>query len=70
MKCILVPIDFSDVTPPVIDLARQLAKALGEEIHICGHPERSEGPHARAAGHTMDCTGTWLRLGCPSLPSG
>jgi nucleotide-binding universal stress UspA family protein len=34
MKCILVPIDFSDVTPPVIDLARQLAKALGAEINL------------------------------------
>ncbi|HJY06045.1 MAG TPA: universal stress protein [Bryobacteraceae bacterium] len=34
MKCILVPIDFSDVTAPVIDLARQLAKALGAEIHL------------------------------------
>lgn len=34
MKCILVPIDFSDVTPPVIDLARELAKALDVEIHL------------------------------------
>ena len=34
MKCILVPIDFSDVTPPVIDLARQLAKALDAAIHL------------------------------------
>jgi nucleotide-binding universal stress UspA family protein len=34
MKCILVPFDFSDVTPPVIDLARQLAKALDAEIHL------------------------------------
>jgi nucleotide-binding universal stress UspA family protein len=34
MKCILVPIDFSDVTPPVIDLARKLAKALDAEIHL------------------------------------
>jgi nucleotide-binding universal stress UspA family protein len=34
MKCILVPIDFSDVTPPVIDLARQLAKALDAEVHL------------------------------------
>ena len=34
MKCILVPIDFADVTAPVIDLARQLAKALGAEIHL------------------------------------
>jgi nucleotide-binding universal stress UspA family protein len=34
MKRILVPIDFSDVTPPVIHLARQLAKALDAEIHL------------------------------------
>ena len=34
MKCILVPIDFSDVTPPVIDLARRLAKPLGAENHL------------------------------------
>jgi len=34
MKRILVPIDFSDVTPSVIDLARQLAKALDAEIHL------------------------------------
>jgi nucleotide-binding universal stress UspA family protein len=34
MKRILVPIDFSDVTPLVINLARQLAKALDAEIHL------------------------------------
>lgn len=34
MKRILVSIDFSDVTPAVIDLARQLAKALDAEIHL------------------------------------
>jgi len=34
MKCILVPIDFSDITPPAIDLARELAKALDAEIHL------------------------------------
>ena len=34
MKRILVPIDFSDVTSVVIDLARQLAKALDAEIHL------------------------------------
>jgi nucleotide-binding universal stress UspA family protein len=34
MKRILVAIDFSDVTPPVIDLARQLAKAFDAEIHL------------------------------------
>jgi nucleotide-binding universal stress UspA family protein len=34
MKRILVPVDFSDVTPSVINLARQLAKALDAEIHL------------------------------------
>ncbi|PYJ94316.1 MAG: hypothetical protein DME62_05145 [Verrucomicrobia bacterium] len=34
MKRILVPIDFSDATPLVIDLARQLAKGLDAEIHL------------------------------------
>jgi len=34
MKCLLVPIDFSDATPRVIDLARELAKALDAEIHL------------------------------------
>jgi nucleotide-binding universal stress UspA family protein len=34
MKCILVPIDFSDITARVIDLARQFAKALDAEIHL------------------------------------
>jgi nucleotide-binding universal stress UspA family protein len=34
MKCLLVPIDFSDVTPPVIDLARQMARALDAEVHL------------------------------------
>lgn len=34
MKRILVPIDFSDATPRVINLARQLARALDAEIHL------------------------------------
>jgi nucleotide-binding universal stress UspA family protein len=34
MKRILVPIDFSDATPRVIDLAQQLAKAVDAEIHL------------------------------------
>ncbi len=34
MKRILVPVDFSDVTPPVIDMARQLAKAFDAKIHL------------------------------------
>jgi nucleotide-binding universal stress UspA family protein len=34
MKRLLVPIDFSDATPRVINLARQLARALDAEIHL------------------------------------
>ena len=34
MRNILVPIDFSAVTPAVLDLARTLAKSLGGEIHL------------------------------------
>jgi len=34
MKRIFVPIDFSEATPGVIDLARQLAKGLDAEIHL------------------------------------
>src|SRR5437764_7559302 len=34
MKSILVAIDFSDITPAVIDVARQIAKALDAEIHL------------------------------------
>ena len=48
MKRILVPIDFSDVTPPVINLARQLAKALDAEIHLIHIKELT--PTAFAAG--------------------
>ena len=48
MKHILVPIDFSDVTPPVINLARQLAKALHAEIHLIHVRELT--PTAFAAG--------------------
>ena len=34
MKRLLVPIDFSDATTRVINLARQLARALDAEIHL------------------------------------
>ncbi|MEX2214585.1 MAG: universal stress protein [Phycisphaeraceae bacterium] len=34
MKTILVPIDFSDVTPRVIDTAGELAKAWGARVHL------------------------------------
>ena len=49
MKCILAPIDFSDVTPLVIDLARQLAKAFDAEIHLVHVKEL----HAGAAPGTL-----------------
>src|SRR6266571_52568 len=48
MKCLLVPIDFSDATPRVIDLARQLAKALDAEIHLVHVKELT--PNAFRAG--------------------
>src|SRR5229473_6282659 len=34
MKSILVPIDFSDATPRVLDQAKQVAQAFGAEIHL------------------------------------
>jgi nucleotide-binding universal stress UspA family protein len=34
MKSILVPIDFSAATPHVLELARQVAKSFGSEIHL------------------------------------
>lgn len=34
MKSILVPIDCSNATPRVLDLARQMARALSAEIHL------------------------------------
>jgi nucleotide-binding universal stress UspA family protein len=34
MKTILVPIDFSDVTPHVLEQAKQIAPALGAELHL------------------------------------
>ena|SRR5438128_1583203 len=34
MKSILVPIDFSDATPRVLDEAKQIAHAFGAEIHL------------------------------------
>jgi nucleotide-binding universal stress UspA family protein len=53
MKCILVPIDFSDVTPPVIDLARQLAKALGAEIHLIHVKELTAGATPGTLGYGL-----------------
>jgi nucleotide-binding universal stress UspA family protein len=53
MKRILVPIDFSDVTPPVIDLARQLAKALGAEIHLIHIKELTAAATPGALGYGL-----------------
>ena len=48
MKCLLVPIDFSDATPCVIDLAQELAKALDAGIHLIHVKELT--PNAFGAG--------------------
>jgi len=53
MKCILVPIDFSDVTPPVIDLARELAKAFGAEIHLIHIKELTAAPTPGTLGYGL-----------------
>jgi len=44
MKRILVPVDFSDVTPIVIDLARQFGKAFGAAIHLVHVKELTAAP--------------------------
>jgi nucleotide-binding universal stress UspA family protein len=53
MKCILVPVDFSDVTPPGIDLARQLAKALNAEIHLVHVKELAAAPTPGTPGYGL-----------------
>jgi nucleotide-binding universal stress UspA family protein len=53
VKRILVPIDFSDVTPSVIDLARQLAKALGAEIRLIHVKELTAGATRGSLGYGL-----------------
>jgi nucleotide-binding universal stress UspA family protein len=53
MKCILVAMDFSDVTPLAIDLARQLAKALGAEIHLIHVKELTAAAAPGALGYGL-----------------
>lgn len=53
MKRILVAIDFSDVTPPVINLARQLAKALDAGIHLVHVRELSAAPTPGILGYGL-----------------
>jgi nucleotide-binding universal stress UspA family protein len=53
MKRILVPIDFSDVTPAVIDMACQLAKGLDAEIHLVHVKELSAVATSGALGYGL-----------------
>ena len=48
MKNILVPIDYSDATHPVIDFVRDLAGALNAEVHLV-HVKEITAPAAAGA---------------------
>ena len=48
MKNILVPIDYSDATHPVIDFVRDLAAALNAEVHLV-HVKEIAAPAAAGA---------------------
>lgn len=51
MKSILVPIDFSAATPRVLDLAAQVAKSFGAEIHLVHVKELSAAVPPSAFGY-------------------
>ena len=53
MKRILVAIDFSEVAPPVIHVARQLAKALAAEIHLVHVREITAAPMPGSLGYGL-----------------
>jgi nucleotide-binding universal stress UspA family protein len=53
MKRILVAIDFSNVTEPVINLARDLAKALGAQIHLVHVKEITAAPAPGTLGYGL-----------------
>jgi nucleotide-binding universal stress UspA family protein len=53
MKRILVAIDFSNVTEPVINLARDLAKALSAEIHLVHVKEITAAPAPGTLGYGL-----------------
>jgi len=53
VKRILVAIDFSEVTPPVIHVARQLAKALAAEIHLVHVREITAAPMPGSLGYGL-----------------
>jgi len=53
VKRFLVAIDFSEVTPLVIHLARQLAKALAAEIHLVHVREITAAPMPGSLGYGL-----------------
>jgi universal stress protein family protein len=53
MQRILVAIDFSDATPGVINLARQLAKGLDAEIHLVHVKELSAAAAPETLGYGL-----------------
>lgn len=53
MKRLLVPIDFSDVTPSVIDLARKLARAFNAAIHLVHVREMNASAAPGALGYGL-----------------
>jgi nucleotide-binding universal stress UspA family protein len=53
MKRILVPIDFSDATPRVIDMARQIAKAFDAEIYLVHVKELSAAAVSGTLGYGL-----------------
>jgi nucleotide-binding universal stress UspA family protein len=62
MKTLLVAIDYSDATEPVVDLVRDLAKALGAEVHLIHVKEVSGTPATGAM--------TYGALGMTEMMSG
>lgn len=53
MKRILVAIDYSEATPRVIDLSRQVATAFGSEIHLVHVKELAPPATAGTMGYGM-----------------
>jgi nucleotide-binding universal stress UspA family protein len=66
VKNILVPIDFSDVTIRVLDQAKQIANALGAEIHLVHVKELL--PMAPPATFGYGVAGTPELLPIPNTP--
>lgn len=58
MKRIIVPVDFSTATPHVLDVAGQLAKSLGADIHLV---------HVQEIPSAIPPLGTSAMAGMPEL---